>query len=153
MLTIRFASTGDLDDLCTIEQNCQSTPWSAAQLHEDLLHNPCSSYLLALWQGEPAGYACVQTVADEAELLNIAVLPRFRRFGIGRVLLQAALQAAKQNGAQNLYLEVRAGNQPAIALYRGAGFSPCGRRAAYYTHPAEDALLFSRGLGDIEVNP
>lgn len=153
MLTIRFALVEDLDTLCTIEQSCQSAPWSAAQLREDLLHNPCSSYLLALWQQEPAGYACVQTVADEAELLNIAVLPCFRRLGIGQALLQAVLHAAKQNSAQNLYLEVRSGNQPAIALYRSAGFSPCGRRAAYYNHPVEDALLFSRSLDDIEVNP
>lgn len=78
-----------------------------------------------------AGFSLSRTVADEAELLLIAVEPGHRRRGIGQMLLDHFLEVARAAGASRVHLEVRDGN-PAIAMYRRAGFIPTGRRRKYY---------------------
>jgi ribosomal-protein-alanine N-acetyltransferase len=78
-----------------------------------------------------SGFSLSRTVADEAELLLIAVEPAHRRRGIGQMLLDHFLDEARRAGASHVHLEVRDGN-PAIAMYRRAGFSPAGRRRKYY---------------------
>lgn len=77
------------------------------------------------------GFSLSRTIAGEAELLLIAIHPDHRRRGIGRLLLDDFLQTARSAGASRLHLEVRDGN-PAIAMYRRAGFEPAGRRSKYY---------------------
>jgi ribosomal-protein-alanine N-acetyltransferase len=79
-----------------------------------------------------AGFSLWRTVADEAELLLIAVEPAHRRRGIGQMLLDHFIDHARQAGASHVHLEVRDGN-PAIAMYRRSGFNPAGRRRKYYT--------------------
>lgn len=80
----------------------------------------------------PAGFSLVRVVADEAELLLIAVAPPFRGQGIGRALVDHAVQIAEERSAVHLFLEVRAGNDPAIALYKSCGFQIVGHRPGYY---------------------
>ena len=82
--------------------------------------------------GTLAGLLVARSAAEEAELLNIAVLPEQRR-----------LAAAS---ARKIWLEVRESNQPAIDFYRQHGFAVLGRRRAYYRAPMEDALLLGREL-------
>jgi ribosomal-protein-alanine N-acetyltransferase len=77
------------------------------------------------------GFSLFRVVADEAELLLIAVLPDHHRRGIGNRLLDEFIESARDFGANRVHLEVRDGN-PAVALYDGAGFSPVGRRRNYY---------------------
>jgi ribosomal-protein-alanine N-acetyltransferase len=77
------------------------------------------------------GFSLTRTVADESELLLIAVLPPEQRSGVGTLLLDDFLDRARDNGASRVHLEVRDGN-PAIEMYRAAGFSPVGRRRNYY---------------------
>lgn len=77
------------------------------------------------------GFSLCRTVADESELLLIAVLPGEQRRGVGTLLLDDFLSRAREQGASRVHLEVRDGN-PAIGMYRGAGFSPVGRRRNYY---------------------
>ena len=86
---------------------------------------------LARRDGAPVGFALGRVVADEAELLLLAVARDHRRAGIGLLLLDATAQAARQRGARRLFLEVRAGNA-ARALYDAAGFRQIGCRRAYY---------------------
>ncbi|MDP9085302.1 MAG: GNAT family N-acetyltransferase [Pseudomonadota bacterium] len=81
--------------------------------------------------GAPVGFSLIRTVADEAELLLIAVDPAMRRNGIGRALIDHFVEHARNGGAIRLHLEVRDGND-AIGLYRGAGFVMAGRRQLYY---------------------
>ena len=81
--------------------------------------------------GETIGFSLFRTVADESELLLIAVAPGQQRRGVGRVLLQDFLNRARNDSVTRVHLEVRDGNS-ALRLYRGAGFSPVGRRRNYY---------------------
>jgi ribosomal-protein-alanine N-acetyltransferase len=98
--------------------------------------------------GELAGYVFCREVAGESELLNLAVDPELRRGGVGRMLLVAAIDWLTLRGARETFLEVRASNAAAIALYEGAGFRAVGRRPGYYQRPPEDAILYRRpGVG------
>ena len=81
--------------------------------------------------GEPAGFSLHRTISDEAELLLLAVAPPFRRRGVGRMLLGQFMDYARGRGATRVHLEVREGN-PAVIMYRSAGFAIAGRRRKYY---------------------
>lgn len=84
---------------------------------------------------DPVGFSLFRTVADESELLLIAVIPSRHRGGIGRMLLDDFLERVRNEGVSRVHLEVREGNS-AVHLYRAAGFSPVGRRRNYY-HAAD----------------
>lgn len=97
-----------------------------------------------------AGFAMLRLVADEAELMTIAVDPKWRGKGVGKALLKAAFEDLMLSPARRLFLEVAADNAPAIALYRGHGFAEVGRRTGYYPRPGgapATALVMSRDLG------
>ena len=98
--------------------------------------------------GSAVGFALIRTVADESELLLLGVSPRYRRHGIGRGLLNHFLDRARADTVTRAHLEVRDGN-PAIKMYRKAGFSPVGRRRNYY-HARDgqqfDAITFAVDL-------
>jgi len=98
--------------------------------------------------GDITGFSLYRTVADEAELLLIAVVPSRHRRGVGRMLLDNFLDRARNDGISCVHLEVRDGNS-AAALYREAGFAPVGRRRNYYHAPDGrrfDAVTFARHL-------
>jgi ribosomal-protein-alanine N-acetyltransferase len=99
---------------------------------------------------EPEGFILFRVVADEAEILTFCLAADARGAGLGRALLDAGCDAARDLGARAMLLEVGEKNEAALALYRRAGFSVVGRRAAYYHHadaPA-DALVMRRALND-----
>lgn len=99
--------------------------------------------------GRRHAVALVSLAADEAELLDIGVLPAHRGRGVGRALLAALCRLAVQHGARRLILEVATDNAPARALYAGAGLAPVGGRPAYYRRPdgtRVDALILARTL-------
>jgi ribosomal-protein-alanine N-acetyltransferase len=96
--------------------------------------------------GQAAGFSLHRTIADEAELLLLAVAPQYRRQGIGRMLLDQFMDHALNSGVSRVHLEVREGN-PAVIMYRAAGFSVAGRRRKYYRGRFGgefDALTLSR---------
>ncbi|HKH27466.1 MAG TPA: ribosomal protein S18-alanine N-acetyltransferase [Sphingomicrobium sp.] len=98
--------------------------------------------------GQSAGFALYRTIGDEAELLLLAVSPEFRRRGIGRMLLRQFLDHARDRGVTRVHLEVREGN-PAVTMYRSAGFGLAGRRPKYYHGRfggEYDALTLSRDV-------
>jgi ribosomal-protein-alanine N-acetyltransferase len=104
---------------------------------------------LALVDEVPAGFALVRAVADEAELLLLAVAPAFRRRGVGTALLRFVVGEAKAGGIADLHLEVRAGND-AVGLYHAHGFAKVGERRAYYrgrTGQAFDAHTYRKPIG------
>ena len=83
---------------------------------------------------DPVGFSLFRTVADESELLLLAVDPNYHRRGVGSRLLQDFLERARKDGVARVHLEVRDGN-PAVSMYSEAGFSPVGRRRNYYHAP------------------
>lgn len=98
--------------------------------------------------GEAIGFSLSRTVADESELLLLAVLPGRHRQGIGTRLLDDFMERAREEGAERVHLEVRDGN-PAVDMYRSAGFRAVGRRRNYYHAPDGgrfDALTLSQEL-------
>ena len=125
--------------------------WTRRQV-EDSLTVPGTHYLLAGADGEePAdgeaavGFALSRGVADEEELLLIAVDPGHRRRGIGGLILGRFVAAARARGARNLFLEMREGNA-AETLYLQHGFTRVGRRRDYYRRgsgPPVDAITFA----------
>jgi ribosomal-protein-alanine N-acetyltransferase len=92
------------------------------------------------------GFLVGRNGGPEWELENIAVLPVFRRCGVGRELLSALLRHARSLGAERILLEVRASNQSAIRFYKLSGFEQCARRRDYYRAPEEDALILVHEL-------
>jgi [ribosomal protein S18]-alanine N-acetyltransferase len=123
--------------------------WTRSQLSGILPMTGVSMMLAWDRDNEAAvGFSLVRVVADEAELLLIAVLPGYRRRGIGRRLLDHFMRRAGEGGVGRVHLEVRDGN-PAIAMYRAAGFSAVGRRRSYYQAPDGkrfDAITLAREL-------
>lgn len=97
---------------------------------------------------ELVGYVCFWVVFEELRMMNLAVAPHVRHHGIGRWLLQQAVRIGLEQGARRALLEVRASNNPALALYEQAGFSRSGVRTKYYTNPVEDAVLM-----ELELKP
>jgi len=85
----------------------------------------------------PIGFVIVRIAADEAEILSIAVMKRYRSGGIGRSLMETALRHLFAERIATLFLEVDAGNEPAIKVYRRLGFKTVGERLGYYREGRE----------------
>ncbi len=133
-----------LDEIAALERACFPDPWSRNMLAEEL-DNALSAFIVALdGQGRVAGYAGLQVVLDEGNILNVAVKPEYRRMGVARRLLRVFLDFAQANRLAFLTLEVRASNYSAIALYGGLGFRSAGRRRNYYEFPKEDAIIMTK---------
>ena len=135
-------------DLARLHARCFTVPrpWSKTEF-ETLLAAPTT-----VLTSQPGGFALGQVMADEAELLTIAVAPEDRRRGLGHRLLAAFLTDCAARGAATVFLEVDAGNVPALALYHSAGFLEAGRRRAYYHAPngiSTDALVLRRAAGHL----
>ena len=92
------------------------------------------------------GFAGIMVVADEAELLNIAVLPDEQGKGVGKRLLGCMLENAGKRNAYRMLLEVRKSNETARSLYEKNGFTVLGERKGYYSNPTEDAIIMERKL-------
>ena len=132
--------------IAALERRCFSDPWPEAIIAHEL-ENDLSLWLCAVDGETVAGYIGSQTVLGEADMMNVAVSPDYRRQGIGRALvltLEKALQTQMQ--ATVLTLEVRDSNAPAIALYDALGFTQVGLRKNYYQHPKEDARILRKEL-------
>jgi ribosomal-protein-alanine N-acetyltransferase len=96
---------------------------------------------VSLGRGHIAGYIVARETAGELHINNVAIREEYRRQGIGSALLRRILEDGKRLGATKAFLEVRAGNFAARALYERCGFSPIARRPNYYSDPREDALV------------
>lgn len=132
-----------ISQIAQLERDCFSTPWTEAMLEEELF-NPQASFIVAEdGEGNVLGYAGLHVVLDEGYIDNIAVDPNARRHGVADELLDVFCRFGAANLAF-LTLEVRASNEPAIALYRKHGFEEAGRRKDYYTKPKEDAVIMTR---------
>ncbi len=106
--------------------------WSVADMPAALSLPHCHARLGHSQTGLAIGFSLFRQVADEAELLLIAVLPAHQNSGFGAQLLLDAMAVCKSLGATRMFLEVRDGNERAAALYQRHGYVPVGRRDKYY---------------------
>lgn len=132
-----------VQQVADLEKQCFSDPWSLNAVRSEL-SNPLSLWIVALCNGDVVGYVGSQTVLDEADMMNLAVSENFRRRGIGAELICELIKHLKNRGARCLTLEVRASNDPALALYNKMGFKQVGRRPGYYRNPREDACILRK---------
>jgi ribosomal-protein-alanine N-acetyltransferase len=139
----------DAGRLAAFEREFFPQPWNEEQLRACLGRKQFLGFGVE-GRGRLAAYLTAALVAGELEIFNIAVRPEYRRQGLARRLLRRLLQLARETGMTDAYLEVRASNVAARALYAGFGFTCAGRRAAYYPDNREDALVMRLTCGDTD---
>lgn len=133
--------TRDLRSVLVIEEAVFPRPWSHRLFVEELAQRKSRVYRAA-WIGRSiVGFAGLMLIDDEAHVNNIAVDPRWQGRRLGAVLVLDLVRAALDRGARHLTLEVRVGNEPALALYRRFGMAPVGVRPNYYPETGDDALI------------
>ena len=133
----------DVPQIAALEAQCFSAPWDAGSIASEL-ENPLSLWLAARDGEVVAGYVGSQSVLGEADMMNLAVAPDYRRQGIARALVKTLIRELGAAQVTSLTLEVRAGNGPALALYEALGFRQTGLRKNYYFRPREDARILRK---------
>ena len=135
----------DLLEVVEIEETSGLSRWGWSAYYAELQGKNSRLMLVARvnsgLSSKLAGYIVARLGADELHINNVAVREEFRRAGIGRRLLNKILEEGKRSGVSAAFLELRAGNDAALALYEKCGFRVTARRQRYYSDPLEDALV------------
>ena len=143
MIRFERMNAAHISQVAGLEEICFSDPWSEKSVSAELT-NPLSLWVVALDGERVAGYVGSQSVQGEADMMNVAVRPDYRRRGIAQGLVTHLVAQLAEKKVHSLALEVRASNRPAIALYEKLGFAQVGRRPNYYRNPREDALIMRK---------
>jgi len=141
----------DLLEVVEIEESSGLSRWGWAAYYAELQGRHSSLMFVARINNPErrrgvsalAGYVVARMGADELHINNVAVRSQFRRQGIGQNLLSKILDQGRRLGTRVAFLELRAGNQAALALYERCGFKVTARRKNYYSDPLEDALVMT----------
>lgn len=148
-VTWRPMRASDVPYVAALEVLIHAAPWTAGNFCEALSAGYGAQ--VGERQGRIVAFGVLMLAPGEAQLLNLSVVPDARREGLGRELLLRFLGDAMRLGADQVFLEVRVSNEPAIALYEREGFVRIARRVAYYPPDAdgvrEDALVMRRDVG------
>ncbi len=141
-LTLRAANEGDLDAIWAIEASVfAGEAWSREMMREELTADHRVYLALEDASGEVQGYGGLLAVGTEGDIQTIAIAPAHRGTGQGRRMMRALLDEALTRGARQVFLEVRADNPVAIALYASLGFEQIAVRPRYYQPDDVDALV------------
>ena len=127
-----------------IERVSFSDPWSMDMLDSCFLSDGFYG-LVAEDDDKIAGYVGAVYLFETADIVNVCVAPDFRRKGVAETLLIRLIDYLKENGVENVYLEVRKSNLPAVALYEKLGFKKFGERKKYY-EDSEDAIVYRKDI-------
>ena len=138
-------TTADIGNVIAIERASFQFPWST-RFFLDELQVDCARSILAEVEGRIVGYVLFWFLPEEVDIHNIAVHPNFRRQGIGRLLLEQVVAAARRQDRVRVTLDVRFSNAPAQNLYRSFGFVTRGMRKGYYSDNGEDAVVMALEL-------
>ena len=147
-VVLRGATPDDLEAILALQR---ASPGAAQWEPADYASAFADEAALCLLAEDPvgeqvAGFLVGRLIAEEAEILNLAVAHGYRRRGLGRRLVAEALAVAQARGARQCWLEVRAANQAARDFYRALGFAENSRRRGYYRDPEDDAVVCVRRL-------
>lgn len=155
---LRRATPADLEAIMAIEERVfESDAWSRETMAGELADRH-GYYLVAVPNDEPdvvVAYAGLRSPFREpqADIQTIAVAEDVRRHGLGRVLLQSLIAEARQRGASEVFLEVRADNPGAQSLYDALGFEAIAVRPRYYQPDGVDAIVMRLTIPGPEVRP
>jgi [ribosomal protein S18]-alanine N-acetyltransferase len=140
-ITHRRMTLEDVPVVHEIDNLSFSLPWPERSFRFEISENPVSRCWVAEVDGRVLAMLVLWQIMDEAHIATIATHPDFRRQGIGERLMIEALLAARVEGARHAFLEVRANNAGAQAMYKKYGFIITGIRPRYYKDNNEDAIL------------
>lgn len=139
----------DVAEIAELEKKCFALPWSEKSLRDEM-SNKLAVYIVAKDSGHCAGYAGFWNVSGEGGITNVAVLPEYRRRGVGSMLIAKMIKIALDLKLEILTLEVRKSNTAAQGLYIKYGFDIIGERKRYYSDNGEDAWIKTKKLADNE---
>lgn len=147
-MLIEKAEMRHAEGISAVERQCFSHPWSKSSVMTEL-ESEYSVCCVAEIREKTVGFCLLSVIAGEASVLRIAVLPEYRRCGIGNMLLKEALNEAESRNAEQAFLEVGAGNEAAKRLYQSFGFQEFAIRRGYY-RDGEDAVMMRLFLNTTE---
>ena len=142
-LSVSEMTAEDIPAVHAIESASFPTPWPPYAFREEIEANRMAHYLVVRAGGHVIAYAGIWLMVDEAHVTTFAVLPAYRRRGIGGLLLSELMAMCADLGAAVCTLEVRLTNAAARKLYQEFGFKPVGVRPRYYSDNGEDALIMT----------
>ncbi len=133
------------DQILEIENVSFPVPWSARAFEEEIKKS-ISNLWAVISEQKLLAYICFWMFDKEIHILNFAVHPHKRNMGLGKILLQNVIEAGNAGGIENIWLEVRVSNIPALSIYKKFGFVEAGHRKAYYSDNREDAVIMALDL-------
>lgn len=143
-MTVETLTAKHLGQVAELEQLCFADPWSEKAL--ELLLGDGAYGAVCLQEGRVMAYGGVLWAPFEGQITNIATHPTARRCGMGAAVLEHLIAVAIKRGCEQLSLEARVSNLPAISLYERYGFEKMGLRRGFYKHPTEDAYVMCLSL-------
>ena len=148
-MTVEKLTAAHLSAVAELEALCFADPWSEKALA--LLVSDGAYGAVCLSEGRVVAYGGVLWAPGEGQITNIATHPDARRKGMGAAVLEHLIEEARSRECEQLSLEARVSNIPAIALYERYGFLKMGIRRGFYKHPTEDAFVMCLQLGGTKI--
>jgi ribosomal-protein-alanine N-acetyltransferase len=142
-IAVESMTLDDVPAVNRIERASFPVPWPDYAFRQELQTNRLAHYLVVRSGEEIIAYGGLWLMVDEAHITTFAVLPEWRRQGVGGRLMVELMRLARDLQANVMTLEVRLSNKPARALYARFGFRPVGIRPRYYSDNGEDALIMT----------
>ena len=149
-LHVEPAETRDADALAKLHARGFHRGWSREDFASYIAGRDTPVYIACDARHRIAGFAMLRLAADEAELITIAVDPKWRNKGVGAALMRALFEDLTMTPARKLFLEVAADNPAALRLYARYGFAKVSERQGYYARPdgtPATAIVMARDLG------
>ena len=143
-MTVERLTAARLSEVAQLEAVCFADPWSEKAL--ELLLTDGAYGAVCLREGRVMAYGGVLWAPFEGQITNIATHPDARRCGMGAAILEHLIEVARERGCEQLSLEARVSNLPAVSLYERYGFVKMGVRRGFYKHPTEDAYVMCLSL-------
>lgn len=141
-MKVKKLEFNDIENIKQIENQCFSNPWSQTSIKQSM---ESGNKFFGVFNNDTlCGYGSINIILDEGYINNIAVLPKYRKQGLGKLILSEIINYSKEKKLSFLSLEVRPSNTIAIRLYKSAGFINAGVRKNYYTCPVENALILTK---------
>ena len=141
---VRIAGHGDAKTMADIDARCfTSEAWPASEFASSMLAGFSRYYILELGDEAIGCAGCIMLSGIQGEISTMAVLPEYRGRGYSKLLMERITADCSEEDIDEIFLEVRPSNAPAIGLYKSFGFKEAGLRKRYYAD-GEDAVIMVR---------